>query len=221
MSCVNCTVGTPLRPPQLDCNTITPRKGICIKRFGYISCKASLDVFALVGQDQAAVYTALNTIIGEGNMGWTGLLAAGEWADPQSQVESNAECLAAIETVATRDLTFSDYNGYDTDESGNASVYFEYDMYDLLNNNAANYFLWVIDCNNDFWLFYKSVSGVISAIPGSIYAYKTSEKTQVGNTTVCKQVIKAKVSFIGDAIGFKVKPLVNVTEATGALAELL
>jgi len=189
---------------------------------GYISCASAVDPFSLIGQDQAAVYTALNTMLALDPqvIGYTGLLMATEFADPQSIVEQTAECLPAVETVGSRDITFSDYNAYDINDSQVSLPYWEYDMYDTLNKNGSNYYFFHVDCNNDLWLYYRDVDGDYLPLATSFYAYKTLEKTAAGNNSICKQVIRGKISFIGDPINMGVKPLVNLNDATGLLADL-
>ena len=218
--CNACGPAAP-KKPEVACKVET-RLGVCTKRFGYISCASAVDPFSLIGQDEAAVYSALNTMLAvyPNVIGYTGLLSGVEFVDPQSLVENTADCNPGTETVGARDITFNDYNGYDVDGSGTATPYWEYDMYDTLNKNGSNYVYFHVDCNNDLWLYYKEVNGEYYPLGSSFYAYKTMEKTTLGNSTVCKQVIRAKISFIGDPINLAVKPLVNLNNATGLLADL-
>jgi len=226
MSNTPCTVCAPVAPkrPTISCRVNT-RTGTCVKRIGYISCASAVDVFALVGQSESAVYTAFNAMlaVSPSVIGYTGLLMATEFVDPQLITEQTAECLPAFETPGTRDITFTDYNGYDVQTSGGTitNPYWEYDMYDTLNKNGSNYYFFHVDCNNDLWLYYKSVNGTIRPVATSFYAFKTNEKKQAGNNSICTQIIKGKISFIGDPINFSVKPLVNISNATGLLANLL
>lgn len=219
--CDTCAPSAPKRP-QKACQVNT-RKGTCVKRFGYISCASAVDPFSLIGQSQGAVYTALNTMLAldPAVIGYTGLLSTVEFADPQQLIENNADCLPAFIATGSRDITFTDYNGYDVDQSGVALPYFEYDMFETLNQNGSNYVYFHVDCNNDLWLYYKSVNGDYLALGSTFYAYKTQEKLTAGNAVICKQAIKGTISFIGDPINLAVKPLVNLNDATGLLANLL
>lgn len=218
--CTSCAPDAPKRP-QKACQ-VTTRKGTCVKRFGYISCSSAVDPFTLIGQSEGAVYTALNTMlaIDPAVIGYTGLLSSVEFADPQPLIENNADCLPGFITTGTRDITFMDYNGYDVDQSGVATPYFEYDMFETLNANGSNYVYFHVDCNNDLWLYYKSVNGTYLPLSSTFYAYKSEERLSVGNSVVCKQVIKGTISFIGDPINLAVKPLVNLNNATGLLVNL-
>lgn len=219
--CPQCGPEDPKTPPQ-PC-LVEPRRGNGIRRFGYVSCKSLTDVFLLVGQSEVAIYAALNAMLAESPaiIGYTGLLGAVELPDPQSLVENLSDCDPASEIVGARDITFNDYNGYDTNSSGTVSPYWEYDMYNTLNKNASNYAFFHVDCNKDLWLYYKKVGSTYVKLPSSFYGYKTTEKVTLNNQTLFKQVIKGKLSFIGDPMGFDVKPLVNLANATGLLANLL
>lgn len=223
MSTTPCTICAPDSPkrPLVSCK-VTTRTGTCVKRIGYISCASLVDPFSLIGQSEDTIYTALNTMLALDPqvIGYTGLLMATEFVDPQTIVEQTAECLPAVETPGSRDITFKDYNGYDINESLVSLPYWEYDMYDTLNKNGSNYYFFYVDCNNDLWLFYRTVDGSYLPLATSFYAFKTQEKTQAGNNTICKQVINGKISFIGDPINLSVKPLVNISNATGLLADL-
>ena len=219
-----CTVCAPEAPkrPQKACQ-VNVRKGTCVKRVGYISCTSAVDPFTLIGQSENAVYTALNAMlaVNPAVIGYTGLLSNAEFADPQQLIELNADCQPAFITTGTRDITYKDYNGFDVDQSGGDLPYFEYDMYETLNQNGSNYVYFHVDCNNDLWLYYRSVNGSYLPLAASFYAVKSEERLSVGNSIICKQVINVTLSFIGDPINLGVKPLVNLNAATGLLANLL
>lgn len=218
--CTTCAPDAPKRPAQA-CRIVT-RTGTCIKRFGYISCESTVDPFTLIGQDEAAVYTALNTMLGIDPpvIGYTGLVNA-EFGDPQQLIENNAKCLPAQISTGSRDITFRDYNTYDVDQSGNLAPFFELDIYNTLNENGSNYVFFHVDCNNDLWLYYKLVNGDYTQLGTTFYATKNNEELTAGNAIICKQVISGTISFIGDPINLAVKPLVNLNNATGLLANLV
>lgn len=223
MSTTPCTICAPVAPkrPVSACKVVT-RTGIGVKRFGFISCASLVDIFSLIGQSEATIYTALNTMLALDPevIGYTGLLAATEFADPSTITEATADCLPAVESVGSRDITWNDFNGYDLNGSSVVTNYWEFDMYDTLNTNGSNYYYFYVDCNNDLWLFYRTVNGNYLPLAVSFYSYRAQEKTQAGNSTIVRQVIRAKLSFIGDPINMGVKPLVNLNNATGLLAEL-
>lgn len=218
--CTTCAPGAPKRPEQAC--LVSTRKGICVKRFGYISCSSAVDPFTLIGQSEGAIYTALNTMLAVDPqvIGYTGLVSEAVFAAPEQLIENNADCLPANITSGSRQITFNDYNGYDVDQSGSALPYFEYDLFETLNVNGSNYVYFHVDCNNDLWLYYKSVGGDYLPLPSTFYAFKDQERLTAGNSIICKQVIRATISFIGDPINLAVKPLVNLNNATGLLANL-
>ena len=233
---ISCLTGSCLPPINITIPsvcTITPRRGQCIKRVGWVSCNTALQITTGLNPDTVTAATNtllianLNTNITNFTMGWTGHLSKVEWSEPEKNDEFLSDCSPKVVDYAGRTLTFEDLNGFETIRTSAtltpARNYSEYDFYANFQQYASQRNFFYVDCNNDLWLLYRNRAlntVAVTFLNATVSSYRAIEMKEVGSTKVCTQVIKTVINFDRDPLNFSVKPLGNIGLATGGAAIL-
>lgn len=157
----------------------------------------------------AAIASALADLVDDGTVGATPRLKNFSFGDPQTADVAFDDCSTPDTIITSRDLNFEDWNGFDIDNVGAASPYFDRAFWDTV-INGGKWNFGRTTCDGKLYLFTNKAG--TQFVTGRVSAFQ-SEDRSIANKIY--EVKKGKVGFLGDPLQYFPKPFLDLASYVG------
>lgn len=149
------------------------------------------DIAIPVGDDDA-VALALSDLLAAGTIGVTGKLKNFQFSDPQSTDQSFTDCDVPEPIYTQRDLTFEDFNKFDTAPGGGIVPYYDRNFWAGVTLSGQKWNYGYTTCDGKLYLLTDRLG---TFFDGKLTVFKSEDR---GTANKIYEVKKGTIRFLGD-----------------------